>query len=33
MEDWIFLAKFERDDYTIIYDHKIRSVYNAESLP
>ena len=28
-----FLANFERDDYTIIYDHKIRSVYNAESLP
>ena len=32
MEDWIFLANFERDDYTRIYDHKIRSVYNAESL-
>ena len=33
MEDWNFLANFERDDYTRIYDHKIRSVYNAESLP
>ena len=34
-EDWNFLAYFyfERDDYTRIYDHKIRSVYNAESLP
>ena len=32
-EDWIFLANFERDDYTRIYDHKIRSVYNAESFP
>ena len=31
-EDWNFLANFERDDYTRIYDHKIRSVYNAESL-
>ena len=29
----IFLANFERDDYTRIDDHKIRSVYNAESLP
>ena len=29
----IFLANFERDDYTRIYDHKIRNVYNAESLP
>ena len=29
----ICLAKFERDDYTTIYDHKIRSVCNAESLP
>ena len=28
-----FWANFERDDYTRIYDHKIRSVYNAESLP
>ena len=33
VEDWHFLANFERDDYTRIYDHKIRSVYNAESLP
>ena len=33
VEDWNFLANFERDDYTRIYDHKIRSVYNAESLP
>ena len=32
-EDWNFLANFERDDYTRIYDHKVRSVYNAESLP
>ena len=33
-EDLIFLANFERDDDTrIIYDHKIRSAYNAESLP
>ena len=32
-EDWIFFANFERDDHTRIYDHKIRSVYNAESLP
>ena len=32
-EDWIFLANFERDDHTRIYDHKIRRVYNAESLP
>ena len=32
-EDWIFSADFERDDNTRIYDHKIRSVYNAESLP
>ena len=24
---------FEPDDYTRIYDHKISSVYNAESLP
>ena len=31
-EDWNFLANFERDDYTRIYD-QIRSVYNAESLP
>ena len=33
VEDWNFLVNFERDDYTRIYDHKIRSVYNAESLP
>ena len=33
VEDCNFLANFERDDYTRIYDHKIRSVYNAESLP
>ena len=33
VEDWNFLANFERDDYTRIYDHNIRSVYNAESLP
>ena len=32
-EDWNLLANFERDDYTRIYDHKTRSVYNAESLP
>ena len=32
-DDWNFLANFERDDYTRIYDHKIRSVYNAASLP
>ena len=32
-EDWNFLANFERDDYRRIYDHKISSVYNAESLP
>ena len=32
-EDWIFLANFERDDYTRIYDHEIRSVYNAVSSP
>ena len=31
-EDWNFLANFERDDYTTIYDHKMRSVYNAKSL-
>ena len=24
MEDWNFLANFERDDNTRIYDHKIR---------
>ena len=28
-----FLATFERDDYTRIYDHKMRSAHNAESLP
>ena len=33
-EDGIFcLSNFERDDCTRIYDQKIRSVYNAESLP
>ena len=32
-EDWNLLANFERDDYTRSYDHKMRSVYNAESLP
>ena len=32
-EDWKMLANFERDDHTIIYDHKIRSAHNAESLP
>ena len=32
-EDWNFFANFERDDYTKIDDHRIRSVYNAESLP
>ena len=31
-EDWNLLANFEHDHYTRIYDHKIRSVYNAESL-
>ena len=33
VEDRNFLANFERDDYRRIYDHKKRSVYNAESLP
>ena len=32
-EDWNVLANFERDGYTRSYDHKMRSVYNAESLP
>ena len=32
-EDWNCLADVERDDNTRIYDHKMRSVYNAESLP
>ena len=32
-EDWNLLANLERDDYTRSYDHKMRSVYNAESLP
>ena len=29
-EDWNLLVKFERDDYTRIYDHKMRSVYKAD---
>ena len=32
-EDWNLLANFERDDHTRVHDHKIRSVYNAVSLP
>ena len=31
-EDCKFLTNFERDDFTRIYDHKIRSVYNVEFL-
>ena len=32
-EDWNCSANCELDDYTRIDDQKIRSVYNAESLP
>ena len=32
-EDWIFLANLNVMTTTRIYDHKISSVYNAESLP
>ena len=32
-EDWNFLVNFERDDYTRIYDHGTKSVYEAVSLP
>ena len=32
-EDWNCLVNFERDGYARSHVHKIRSVYNAESLP
>ena len=32
-EDWNLLANVERDDYTRIFDHGTKSVYEAVSLP
>ena len=32
-EDWNLLANFERDDYTRIFDHGTKSVFEAVSLP